>query len=37
VISGLIAYVDTDGDTKTLSQEEFVRMMSEEFLDNIDM
>ena len=35
VISGLIAYVDTDGDAKTLSREEFVRMMSEDFLDNL--
>ena len=35
VISGLIAYVDTDGDTKTLSEEEFCRMMSEEFLDTL--
>ena len=35
VISGLIAYVDTDGDTKTLSQEEFLRMMGEEFLDTL--
>jgi len=35
VISGLIAYVDTDGDAKTLSEEEFLRMMSEEFLDEL--
>lgn len=35
VISGLISYVDTDGDTKTLSKEEFLRMMSEEFLDSL--
>ena len=35
VISGLISYVDTDGDTKTLSREEFLRMMSEEFLDDL--
>jgi len=35
VISGLIAYVDTDGDTKTLSQSEFLKMMSEEFLDDL--
>jgi len=35
VISGLISYVDVDGDTKTLSKQEFMRMMSEEFLDSI--
>ena len=35
VISGLIGYVDTDGDTKTLSKSEFLRMMSEEFLDDL--
>jgi len=35
VISGLISYVDTDGDTKTLSFDEFQRMMSEEFLDEL--
>ena len=35
VISGLISYVDTDGDTKTLSKSEFLRMMSEEFLDEL--
>jgi len=35
VISGLISYVDTDGDTKTLSKEEFLRMMSEEFLETL--
>lgn len=35
VVSGLIAYVDTDGDTKTLSEGEFLRMMSEEFLDEV--
>ena len=37
VITGLIQYVDTDGDTKTLSQKEFLDMMSEEFLDNVDV
>jgi len=35
VISGLISYVDSDGDTKTLSMQEFCKMMSEEFLDDI--
>ena len=35
VISGLISYVDTDGDTKTLSKSEFLRMMGEEFLDEL--
>ena len=35
VISGLISYVDVDGDTKTLSKEEFLRMMAEEFLDDL--
>ena len=35
VISGLISYVDTDGDTKTLSMQEFCKMMSEEFLDDV--
>ena len=35
VISGLIGYVDTDGDTKTLSEAEFVRMMSADFLDEL--
>ena len=35
VISGLISYVDTDGDTKTLSKSEFLRMMAEEFLDEL--
>jgi len=33
VISGLISYVDSDGDTKTLSMQEFCTMLSEEFLD----
>lgn len=32
VISGLINYVDSDGDTKTLSMAEFTKMMSAEFL-----
>ena len=32
VISGLIDYVDTDGDVKTLSLHEWLRMMSREFL-----
>ena len=36
VISGLISYVDTDGDTKTLSKAEFLKMMSEEFLDDVN-
>jgi len=27
--------VDTDGDTKTLSMDEFMKMMSEEFLDDL--
>ena len=35
VISGLISYVDSDGDTKTLSKQEFLTMMSEEFLDDV--
>ena len=35
VISGLISYVDTDGDTKTLSMAEFCKMLSEEFLDDV--
>ena len=35
VISGLIAYVDSDGDTKTLSMPEFCKMFSEEFLDDV--
>lgn len=35
VISGLISYVDSDGDTKTLSMQEFCKMMSEEFLDDV--
>lgn len=32
VISGLIDYVDTDGDAKTLSLPEFLHMMSSDFL-----
>ena len=32
VISGLINYVDSDGDAKTLSMAEFTKMMSAEFL-----
>ena len=35
VISGLISYVDTDGDAKTLSKEEFLKMMSADFLDEL--
>jgi len=35
VISGLISYVDTDGDAKTLSQEEFLKMMKETFVDDV--
>ena len=35
VISGLISYVDTDGDTKTLSEKEFITMMGEAFLDDV--
>jgi len=35
VISGLISYVDTDGDTKTLSLQEFMKMMGEEFLEDV--
>jgi Ca2+-binding EF-hand superfamily protein len=34
VISGLISFVDDDGDTKTLSRAEFLKMMGEEFLDD---
>ena len=33
VISGLIDYVDTDGDVKTLNYEEFAKMMSKSFLN----
>ena len=33
VISGLIDYVDTDGDSKTLTQKEFVKMMEADFLE----
>jgi len=33
IISGLIDYVDTDGDAKTLSLPEFLKMMSSDFLD----
>jgi len=33
VISGLIDYVDTDGDAKTLSLPEFLKMMSADFLE----
>jgi len=32
VISGLIDYCDDDGDTKTLSMDEFVKLMSAEYL-----
>jgi hypothetical protein len=35
VISGLISYVDSDGDTKTLSMQEFCKMLGEEFLDDV--
>ena len=35
VISGLISYVDSDGDTKTLSMQEFCRMLGEEFLEDV--
>jgi len=33
VISGLIDYVDTDGDAKTLSLSEFLKMMQSDFLE----
>ena len=32
IISGIIDYVDTDGDVKTLSFEEFRKMMQADFL-----
>ena len=32
VISGLIDYVDTDGDVKTLSLSEWLKIMSSDFL-----
>ena len=32
MISGLIDYVDTDGDGKTLTLAEFLAMMQEDFL-----